>query len=112
MTDQHPLTDDIMYELHGNKRGYSNPFDAADMRAAADWQLEQVKEWLRDNLQDHRYSGIGIDVDYVIEALAQDMRPTTTQQYVETPREKLKRLIEEGADKDQLLEAFNQLEDN
>jgi hypothetical protein len=32
--------------------------------------------------------------------------------YEETPREKLKRLIEESADKEQLLEAFNQLEDN
>ena len=30
----------------------------------------------------------------------------------ETPKEKLKRLIEEGADKSQLLEAFNQLENN
>jgi len=32
--------------------------------------------------------------------------------YMETPRDKLKRLIEEGADKEQLLEAFNQLENN
>ena len=31
---------------------------------------------------------------------------------IETPKDKLKRLIEEGADKEQLLEAFNQLEDN
>jgi len=124
MTDQHPLTDEICEDLPGascitiiTAPGEPDPYIcpqyiADDMRAAADWQLEQVKEWLRDNLQDRRYSGIGIDVDYVIEALAQDMRPTTTQQYVETPREKLKRLIEEGADKDQLLEAFNQLEDN
>jgi len=35
-----------------------------------------------------------------------------TWQFVETPKEKLKRLIEEGADKAQLLEAFNQLGDN
>ena len=42
MTDQHPLTDEIMYELHGDKRGYSNPYDADDMRAAADWQLKKV----------------------------------------------------------------------
>ena len=33
-------------------------------------------------------------------------------QYVETPREKLQRLIEKGAGKEQLIEAFNQLEDN
>jgi hypothetical protein len=45
----------------------------------ADWQLEQVIEWMRDNLQDHRYSGIGIDVDYVIEDLREAMRPTTQE---------------------------------
>lgn len=33
-------------------------------------------------------------------------------QFVETPKDKLKRLIDEGADKAQLLEAINQLEDS
>jgi hypothetical protein len=33
-------------------------------------------------------------------------------QYVETPKEKLKRLIEAEADHEQLLEAFNEMEDN
>jgi hypothetical protein len=33
-------------------------------------------------------------------------------QFIETPKEKLKRLIDEGADKDQLLEAINQLEES
>ena len=33
-------------------------------------------------------------------------------QYIETPRERLVRLAQEGADKEQLLEALNQLEDN
>ena len=33
-------------------------------------------------------------------------------EYVETPKDKLKRLIEEGADKGQLLEAFNELDNN
>ena len=33
-------------------------------------------------------------------------------EYIETPKDKLKRLIEEGADRKELLEAFNQLEDN
>lgn len=32
--------------------------------------------------------------------------------FVETPKEKLKRLIDEGADKAQLLDAFNQLEES
>ncbi|MEJ2510243.1 MAG: hypothetical protein P8Y72_01465 [Anaerolineales bacterium] len=47
---------------------------------AADWQLEQVNEWLRENLQDHRYSGINIVVDRVIEELTKTMRPATTTQ--------------------------------
>ena len=33
-------------------------------------------------------------------------------QFVETPKEKLKRLIDEGADRDEILKALNQLEDN
>jgi len=33
-------------------------------------------------------------------------------EYIESPREKLQRLIEEGADKKELLAALNQLEDN
>ena len=33
-------------------------------------------------------------------------------QYIETPRERLERLIKEGATKGQLLEAVNQMEEN
>ena len=33
-------------------------------------------------------------------------------QYIETPKDKIKRLLEEGADKEQLLEAVSQMEDN
>ena len=43
----HPLTDEMMEAIHGNRPGYSNPFDEDDMRAAADWQLEQVIEWVK-----------------------------------------------------------------
>lgn len=32
----HPLTDEMMREIHGNRPGYSNPFDEDDMRAAYD----------------------------------------------------------------------------
>jgi len=78
----HPLTDDMI--RYDKKLGCHDLgawiYTENDLRLAADWQLEQVIEWLRDNLQDHRYSGIGIDVDYVIEALSQEMRPTTTQE--------------------------------
>ena len=49
----HPLTDEMMRKIHGNRPGYSNPFDEDDMRAAytkgsAD-MLEQAIEWLHDN---------------------------------------------------------------
>ena len=50
MTIQHPLTEEIMYKLHRPHAGYSDPFCDDDMRAAADWQLEQVIEWLKNNL--------------------------------------------------------------
>jgi hypothetical protein len=46
----HPLTDEMMHKIHGNRPGYSNPFDEDDMCAAydkgADWQLEQVIKWI------------------------------------------------------------------
>ena len=76
----HPLTDEIIEELAEDILCYEYNVRVfnQDMRAAADWQLEQVIEWLRDSLQDHRYSGIGIDVEYVIEDLQKEMRPTTT----------------------------------
>ena len=80
MTDQHPLTDAFLQSYY---RYGDGPYDEDQMRDTYDLgeskgraeMLEQVVEWLRDNLQDHRYSGIGIDVDYVIEALAQDCAP-------------------------------------
>jgi len=48
MTNQHPLTDDFCHRI-----AESWPPDAAEkdnMRSAADWQLEQVIEWIRENL--------------------------------------------------------------
>ena len=75
MTDKHPLTEELMYKIHGDKRGYSNVYDEDDMRAAADWQLEQVIDWLRHNLH-FMPSG----VDYIIRNLLKAMRPNTTQE--------------------------------
>ena len=40
----HPLTDEICEEI----TFWRNPCD--NMRAAADWQLEQVFEWINNNL--------------------------------------------------------------
>ena len=83
MTDQHPLTEEICKGLV--------PFyliskhDYIEMRAAADWQLQEVVEWIRTN------PWVGSDCpiyDFeeeedrlrLIEDLRQAMRPTTTQE--------------------------------
>ena len=51
----HPLTDEMMRKIHGNRPGYSNPFDEDDMCAAyskgsAD-MLEQVIRYLEQDLE-------------------------------------------------------------
>ena len=56
MTDQHPLTEGLCCQLwQDNKDNWLKlqepcPATRRVMRAAADWQLEQVIEWIRENL--------------------------------------------------------------
>ena len=80
MTEQHPLTDEIIEEI-----ARFDP-DADDMRAAADWQLKQVVEWLKGNLGSSMYlqlvednvlgeSCTEVNVGYVIQHLREEMRP-------------------------------------
>jgi hypothetical protein len=79
----HPLTDELLQQI-----GCANPrarvFDTQAMRAAADWQLEQVIEWLKfgdqtdQNLSWER-KRIGGFMEIAI-ALEQAMRPTNTQE--------------------------------
>ena len=90
MTDQHPLTDEIIHREFLPKYCYTEN----DLRLAADWQLEQVIEWLKSNLHqqyyleyswdsEYRNKGVAeIDVDSVVEDLREAMRPTTP---TETP---------------------------
>lgn len=94
MTSQHPLTDDFCYRI-----SETFPPDAAErnnMRSAADWQLEQAVEWLKDNvshslLLDITDKGVTypntskndkslfrLDLDWIAEDLRKAMRPTTT----------------------------------
>ena len=47
MTD-HPLTDEICDNIA--PWSLQSPCGYTNMRSAADWQLEQVVEWLRENL--------------------------------------------------------------
>ena len=65
MTD-HPLTDEVIHREFLPKFCYREN----DLRAAADWQLERVIEWLRDTHEEH------IGLLAVIKDLREAMRPT------------------------------------
>jgi predicted dehydrogenase len=71
MTEQHPLTDEVIEEI-----AWFDP-DAADMRAAADWQLEQVITAWEQCLESPR-----IDIQDLLDfgQKLKAMRPTTTQE--------------------------------
>ena len=85
---EHPLTDEICDQIQDSV----HPCDPADMRAAADWQLGQVIEWLQENLllcddkleyrylEKYLFSGSVIDKDKVVEDLKQAMRQQQQQQ--------------------------------
>jgi len=82
MTDQHPLTDETIESIHEDYSSLKIEFDEA-LRAAADWQLEQVLEWLKTNTEDYVLEDY-YSTYFLIEAFLDDfkkaMRPTTTQE--------------------------------
>jgi len=81
MTDQHPLTDEICEGLVTFP--LESEHDYIEMRAAADWQLEQVIDWLKNCNMNHSLSYDGeyrSDRYLVINAFREAMRPTTTTQ--------------------------------
>ncbi len=49
MTEQHPLTDDTIHTMWG-KGDPSQKFEYRLARSAADWQLEQVIDFLEKNI--------------------------------------------------------------
>jgi len=65
MTDQHPLTDEMCEGLVSFF--LESEYDYIGMRAAADWQLEQVIAWLDDTDCD--------DPQETAQRLKQAMRP-------------------------------------
>ena len=77
MTKQHPLTDEICLQIIDD----GNQSNEDDMRDAADWQLEQVINWINNNLatgcylSPTGYSGHEIDVDDLLNDLTKAMRP-------------------------------------
>ena len=77
----HPLTDEIIEEIAEDVfcYDYSIPIFKCDMRAAADWQLEQVIEWLRST-PSREYVHLWdcdaeMDKDELITDLIKAMRP-------------------------------------
>ena len=80
MTDQHPLTDEVIEEIAHS--GYIDDYGrynyaADDMRAAADWQLEQViQAWnqcMAEPVTDLQFIRL-------FSKKLKAMRPTTTQE--------------------------------
>jgi len=89
MTDQHPLTDEVIGKTFNFSGEYTSRwYDEEDMRAAADWQLEQVIEWLKTNTEDYLMEDYVMEDYYItyflteafIDDLKKAMRPTTTQE--------------------------------
>jgi hypothetical protein len=73
----HPLTDEICDQIQDS----IHPCDPENMRSAADWQLEQALEWLKDGDFEH---GVCYHCKYrsrhlVVNAFKEAMRPTTQE---------------------------------
>jgi len=85
MTNQHPLTDDII--RYDKKLGCQDfgtwIYTENDLRAAADWQLEKVLEWLITNTEDYLLQDY-YKTYFLTRAFLDDfkkaMRPTSTQE--------------------------------
>ena len=93
MTEQHPLTDEMckkisrfgarsylsMTQFSLDERARMMELDVYyDMRAAADWQLEQCIDWLENKLDCYTYTFDGaaeIDYDNLFKDFKKAMRP-------------------------------------
>ena len=99
----HPLTDDVVIRYFGLKqigceKGRERVFVTQAMRSSADWQLEKVIEWLKDNVSHslllevtdkgvtypntskNDKSLLRLDLDWIVGDLREAMRPTNTQE--------------------------------
>ena len=83
MTNQHPLTDEVIGKTFSFSGEYTSRwYDEEDMRAAADWQLEELTKWLKGNIANYVGAGCYFHTESFLDDLKKAMRPTTTQ---ETP---------------------------
>ena len=72
---KHPLTDDICWRI--SETDAPDAAERNNMRAAADWQLEQDLKWLNETIFER---GSCLEAVNIPEELAEAMRPTTTTQ--------------------------------
>ena len=81
MTDQHPLTDELIsknFSPHYDSMGCEDceeicvGFDNDDLRAAADWQLRKSISWLHQHLTTEMSPK---DRDFFLEDFREAMRP-------------------------------------
>ena len=86
MTSQHPLTDDMLKQIQSENpmRIYGTQAMRAAYDVGRDWQLEQVIEWLDENLCDYNTGtescpGFFWPMSRLTVDLKRAMRPTTTQ---------------------------------
>jgi len=80
--------------------------------ADGDWLVNHVKSSVYGNVEGTVFGDIKKSVCGNICGNLGGTINGRNWQFIETPKEKLQRLIEEGADKAELLEALDQLEDN
>ena len=103
--DLHPMTNQIPIEkalkLVQFKQGPNGS-----------WYVENVKGKICGHVCGSVYGSVAGNVYGSVGGTVRTTINGRRWQFIETPKEKLKRLIQEGADKAQLLEAFNQLEES
>jgi len=84
MTHKHPLTDDLCYQIwQDNKDNWIMwqepcPSTRRLIRAAVDWQMEQVLKWLKEHAAEYAYEdyyGPCFNDNGLLDDLEEAMRP-------------------------------------
>ena len=83
---EHPLTEELIEEIAQFEPDLTDPLRdnrTNDMRAAADWQLEKVLEWLITNTEDYLlqdYYKTYFLTEAFLDGFKKAMRPTTQEE--------------------------------
>ena len=83
----HPLTDEIIdtfaspqYDSFEGIGDVNCGFTYDDLRAAADWQLEELTKWLKGNTANYVGAGCYFHTESFLDDLKKAMRPQQQQQ--------------------------------